>query len=58
MKGDSHYFSRRASEERAAAGTAANAPAREAHLELAERYDELAAAAAPREFEPRASATI
>jgi hypothetical protein len=44
MKGDSAYFGERASQERAAAMRAANLQAREAHLELAKRYDELAGA--------------
>jgi len=44
MEGDSLYFSRRGSEERKAAATAADPRARQAHLELADRYDELAAA--------------
>lgn len=44
MQSDAVYFSRRASEERDAAGNAACATAREAHLEMAERYDELATA--------------
>jgi hypothetical protein len=44
MDGDSLYFSRRGSEERKAAETAADPRARQAHLELAHRYDELAAA--------------
>ena len=37
------YFSRRAQEERLAAMSAADLRARQVHLELAERYDELAA---------------
>ena len=37
------YYSRRAQEERLAAIGAADMRARQAHLELAERYDELAA---------------
>ncbi len=59
MEGDSLYFSRRAVEERAAAMKAAHPGAREAHLELATRYDDLAAALAPhsgpaRQFSPDA----
>lgn len=38
---DAAYFSQRAAQERAAAMRAANVQAREAHLELAKRYDEL-----------------
>ena len=41
---DSEYFQRRADEERIAAERTSNASAREAHLELAKRY-ELAASA-------------
>jgi len=50
-EGDQQYFSRRHEEERAAAETAANAGARLAHLELAARYAQLAAAI--REVEER-----
>ena len=57
MEGDALYFSRRAGEERAAAGRAAHATARQAHLEMADRYDELAAAIAAREPEQRVRAT-
>jgi hypothetical protein len=49
MDGDPLYFSRRGSEERQAAATAADPRARQAHLELADRYDELAAAIGPHE---------
>jgi len=44
MEGDAAYFSRRAREERLAANNAVSPSAREAHLEMAERYDQLAAA--------------
>ena len=44
MQGDAFYFSRRGSEERAAATKAADPRARQAHLDLANRYDELASA--------------
>ena len=44
MKSDAAYFTRRATDERAAAGKAAHAAARQAHLELAGRYEELARA--------------
>jgi len=44
LESDQIYFSRRGSEERAAATRAADARARQAHLELADRYDELASA--------------
>ena len=43
MHTDLIYFSRRAQEERLAAMSAADLRARRVHLELAERYDELAA---------------
>jgi hypothetical protein len=43
---DTEYFIRRANEERAAAGTAAIEAARKAHLELANRYIDLAKALA------------
>jgi hypothetical protein len=42
MDSDFRYFSRRASEEREAAMKAPHPSARRAHLELAQRYDELA----------------
>jgi hypothetical protein len=44
MRGDQSYFSRRGSEERKAAERAVDPRARQAHLDLADRYDELAAA--------------
>ena len=49
MEGDAVYFSRRASEERAAASHAVHEAARLAHLEMADRYEELAASLAPRQ---------
>ena len=49
MEGDIGYFSRRADQERAAAMQAASLQAREAHLEMAKRYDELAGALASHE---------
>jgi hypothetical protein len=42
IENDASYFGRRADEERAAASNAANDAAREAHLEMAERYERLA----------------
>jgi hypothetical protein len=42
MEGDATYFSRRASQEREAALKAAHPNARQAHLDLAHRYDDLA----------------
>ena len=47
MQGDQFYFSRRGSEERKAAEKAADPRARQAHLDLAVRYDDLAAALEP-----------
>jgi hypothetical protein len=41
MESDVSYFRRRASEERSAAMQARHAQARHAHLELAERYEDL-----------------
>jgi hypothetical protein len=46
MEGDQVYFCRRAKEEREAAMKAAHPAARVRHMEMAERYDELAAAIA------------
>lgn len=42
MEADFNYFSRRAQEERIAAMKASNPAARRSHVEMAERYDELA----------------
>ena len=42
MHGDANYFIRRANEERLAAMKAAHPSARQAHLKMAARYDELA----------------
>ena len=49
MEGDTAYFRRRASDERAAGMKAAHPGARDAHLELAGRHDELANAIERRE---------
>lgn len=46
MEGDAVYFARRAAQEREAALKAAHPSARDAHLELAGRYDDLATAIA------------
>jgi hypothetical protein len=51
MEGDAIYFVRRAKEERVAALKSANPAARKSHVELANRYDELARAVASREPE-------
>lgn len=44
MEGDAVYFRRRAREEREAAAKAPHPDARRAHLEMAERYEDIAAA--------------
>ena len=44
MEGDAEYFSRRAQQEREAAMKAAHPSAREAHVSLAKRYEDLAGA--------------
>lgn len=49
MEVDTVYFERRASEERAAALHARHAKVREAHLQMAERYEDLARAIRARE---------
>jgi hypothetical protein len=53
MEGDSIYFGRRASEERIAAMKAPHPRARKAHLELADRYDDLATAIVSRDRRDR-----
>ena len=55
MEGNSTYFRRRAHEERTAAMRAAHPIARQSHLAMAARYDELAetgASAAPGNTNP------
>jgi hypothetical protein len=49
MTGDAEYFGRRAIEERDAARNAADSRARDAHLEMAERYSDMARAIAHQE---------
>jgi hypothetical protein len=49
METDVVYFARRALEERLAATTATHELARQSHLEMAERYEELASAITERE---------
>lgn len=49
MDSDVAYFTRRAGEERVAAMKAAHASARQAHLDLAGRYDDLARSITTRE---------
>ena len=44
MEGDGIYFGRRANEERVAAMKAPHPRARKAHLEMADRYEDLATA--------------
>jgi hypothetical protein len=48
-EGDGIYFGRRASEERVAAMKSPHPQARKAHLEMANRYDDLATAISERE---------
>ena len=47
MEDDKNYFDRRAQQERVAAMTAADERARQAHLELADRYSELVTSERP-----------
>ena len=49
MEGDGIYFGRRANEERIAAMNAPHPQARKAHLDMADRYDDLAVAIAERD---------
>ena len=49
QEGDHIYFGRRASEERTAAMQARHADARKAHLDLAERYEDLVRAITERQ---------
>lgn len=49
MESDISYFRRRASDERSAAMQARQSDAREAHLELAQRYEDLVRAIAESE---------
>lgn len=49
MEGDVAYCSRRAREEREAAMAAGHPKARDAHLELARRFDEVASASTTRD---------
>ena len=49
MEGDVAYLRRRSQQEREAASRAAHPKAREAHLELARRFDEFSDAAAARD---------
>jgi hypothetical protein len=55
MESDLAYFRRRASEERTAALEARHADAREAHAQLAARYEDLVRAIAAREQGPELS---
>jgi hypothetical protein len=55
MESDLAYFRRRGSEERTAALAARNADARLAHLQMAERYEDLVRAIAAREQKPALS---
>jgi hypothetical protein len=56
MQCDSAYFVERAKQERAAAMRASSRQAREAHLEMARRYDELADAPAQPGSQPEIAA--
>ncbi len=49
MEPDRLYFARRAKEERAASETATHPQAKRAHVELAQRYEDLALAIAAEE---------
>lgn len=49
MEGDTVYFRRRASEERTAAMYTRHPRARKAHIDMAERYEDLVRAIAARE---------
>jgi hypothetical protein len=49
MEDDRVYFRRRASDERAAAMKAAHPKARDAHIQLADRFDDLASSIEHRE---------
>jgi hypothetical protein len=51
MNGDAIYFRSRALDERAAAAKAEHSGARQAHLDMAHRYDDLATAIEEREKE-------
>lgn len=51
MESDATYFARRANEEREAAMKAVQLIARQIHIDMAGRYDELAGAIAMREQE-------
>jgi hypothetical protein len=58
MEGDQEYFRRRAGEEREAAMKAGHPGARQSHLELAQRYTELADAIAMHARLPRLDGVI
>jgi pyridoxine/pyridoxamine 5'-phosphate oxidase len=53
MEADHEYFARRAREERTGAEAAGSSEARAAHLELAERYDDLARAIEAHRLDPK-----
>ena len=57
MEGDANYFIRRANEERLAAMKAAHPSARQAHLKMAERYDEMASGIAEYQLQSVQSAS-
>ena len=58
VEGDVNYFSRRAKEERSAAGRCVHDGARLIHLEMASRYEKLAAAIDAREHKPGVDLTV
>jgi hypothetical protein len=51
MESDAIYFGRRATEEREAAMRAPHPTARQVHLDMADRYDEISGAITAREVE-------
>lgn len=56
MNNNRDYFARRAGEERSAANRATNDKAREAHRQMAERYEEQAGTASTDRYEASAGA--
>jgi hypothetical protein len=58
MEGDQEYFSRRSREEREAAMKAGHPGARQSHMELAQRYGELAEAIGSHERPPSVSGAV
>jgi hypothetical protein len=52
MENDQSYFAKRAAQERSGAHTAGHGKAREAHEELADRYQDLVRTSEPNEQQP------